>query len=415
MRSRTLAAATIALSCACGVAPDHAPALLGTAIEPITNGANDDGDPAVVALVDANGRVTCTGTLISPHVVLTAAHCAIDARTFSQYRAFFGSDVTSVGTFIAISNATLHPGFVAGTFANDVAALALASRAPVTPALTLKQASDAALTGASMRVVGFGETAADAKDFGRKRSGAASVSSVGATSFELLASPSQPCSGDSGGPAFLRVGNVDYIAGITSHGDAACAAHDVDTRTDAYVTSFLEPYVDAANDGAAHAGDACFFPEHCANGAACVVAPDEARIHYCAPSCTNAADCPSTMRCTSLASGDSQCRYPTPTPGAIGSACSGDAKCIAGDQCIDPGTCSHRCNPSVASDCENGFECTNVGDIRFFCTPAPPKPFAITGSSGCTVFAPRGRSIGWLAGAALIAALVVRERRRRRA
>src|SRR5215204_4353701 len=44
---------------------------------PIVNGQPDVGDPAVVMLSiqGDGGGWGCTGTLISPHVVLTAQHC----------------------------------------------------------------------------------------------------------------------------------------------------------------------------------------------------------------------------------------------------------------------------------------------------------------------------------------------------
>ena len=43
-----------------------------------------------------------------------------------------------------------------------------------------------------------------------------------------------PCQGDSGGPSFVTIGNVEYVAGVTSFGDAACAYYGVSTAVQDY-------------------------------------------------------------------------------------------------------------------------------------------------------------------------------------
>ena len=42
------------------------------------------------------------------------------------------------------------------------------------------------------------------------------------------------CHGDSGGPTFYTVGNKRYVAGVTSYGDGVCRAYDVDTAVQDY-------------------------------------------------------------------------------------------------------------------------------------------------------------------------------------
>ena len=68
---------------------------LGTAEQPIVNGEVDTGDPAVVSVGGF-----CTGTLVTPRVVLTAHHC-IGSGSTPNFEVYFGTrDGDSAGTYI---------------------------------------------------------------------------------------------------------------------------------------------------------------------------------------------------------------------------------------------------------------------------------------------------------------------------
>lgn len=269
MRALWLPAVSCAITLVYGCAP-AAPIVPSESVaEPITNGANDGADPAIVALVSSNGTTVCTGTLVSPQVVLTAAHCLEGATTTIDDQVFFGSSVTAGGALVPVAGALVHPQYDPSTLSNDLALLALASPASATPLPVLAPTPDATLLNAQVRIVGFGDTAADAGDFGVKRTGTSTVTSVTATTLALAPDPSQQCSGDSGGPALLTVGGVEYVAGVTSHGDTACIAGSYDTRVDAYVTPFIQPFVAACqNTGCPYAcvpiGDSCPVGMECA-------------------------------------------------------------------------------------------------------------------------------------------------------
>ncbi len=319
----------------------------------ITNGAIDNSDLGVVSLgVDGSG---CTGTLVSDRVVVTAGHCVSHTR---ELFVRFGADATS-GVVVPVADVHRHPAWDASTRANDVALLGLADGAPPDAAAWPLWTApvDASLVGMTVRIVGFGSTTPTELEPGRKHTGAAVVLDVNDTSFTIGGAPSQPCTGDSGGPTFLTADGVEYLVGVTSSGDPGCVEHSRQMRVDVYAESFIAPYVAGARPGAAAPGDRCFYDEQCAEGV-CAVAFDDDRVRYCAPSCARPEDCPSDMRC---AAGTGRCTFDAPTPGALGGRCAGNADCVT-ELCAASSerasrVCSVACDPTLAPTCSDGFLC----------------------------------------------------------
>jgi MYXO-CTERM domain-containing protein len=222
-------------SVACGGAPEGADALgeenTGATSQAITNGADDDADPAVVALL-SNGEVMCTGVLVTHTVVLTAGHCV---QPTAPDAVFFGSKPrASGGTLIQVRAALAHPDFDPDSLANDIGLVALASRAPTDPVPVRQTPIDSSATNAPLRLVGFGSTGGAGSTF-RKRSGNTKLDSFTDSTIKFHASPSQTCNGDSGGAAFGGPAGNEALVGITSSGDSDCKEYGVDTRVDPYV------------------------------------------------------------------------------------------------------------------------------------------------------------------------------------
>src|SRR5438046_1401164 len=97
--NRAYAAAPFVLSLivsACGADdPGKAPPTVGAKALPVVNGVPDLGsaDEAVVFLqwINASGSgTTCTGTAISPHLVVTARHCV---SPYDDSTGKFGADL----------------------------------------------------------------------------------------------------------------------------------------------------------------------------------------------------------------------------------------------------------------------------------------------------------------------------------
>jgi hypothetical protein len=314
----------------------------------ITNGVPDEGDPAVVALLAA-GQPICTGTLVAPRAVVTAAHCigAVDVASF-------GSSVGPDEIAIDIVFASPHGEFDRPSLRNDIGIVLLSELAPdgVEPVPMLAEPPPGGLLGAPIRLVGFGSDGAGGEPI--KREGTTVIAQVEATRFSFHPSPSQTCLGDSGGPALLEVDGIEYLAGVTSSGDPVCVDHGTDTRVDAFAEDFVASWVAATAPGAAAVGERCFYDAHCAEGT-CRFPDDAPSIGYCAPPCSGDPDCPVEMACSS-----GVCVYDSPSPGALGALCAAGEDCDSG-LCVAPAEssetmCAAPCLPDVL-DCPESLSC----------------------------------------------------------
>ena len=262
-----LASLALAAACADGTAPDR-PSL-------IVNGTPTGTSlyPSVGALLfdyDRNGRIDgddmfCTGSLISPTVFLTAAHCVVSSDTppGSQWYVSFAPDLYAKGLkVIAATGAVSDPRY-GHDQANlyDLAVVFLPATATkgmtplkLPPAGELDRLSAKGALASTMFVnVGYGVSASKTgiPSFpydGTKKYSLSEFMGLQPTWLGLLMNESATgeggdCYGDSGGPKFID-GDASTIYATVTTGDWNCRATSWDWRLDTEeARSFLGKYV----------------------------------------------------------------------------------------------------------------------------------------------------------------------------
>lgn len=309
----------------------------------ITNGTTAS-DRAVVALAgrreacpQSGPGVECSGAVIGPRLVLTAAHCFADLfandRGLDDLEVFAGADArTGVGEWGAVDAARLHPDYDVSTRTADLA-LVLVDGDLSDPLPLGGLPMDGSAVGATVRLVGFGITEASVEP-GVRRTGMATIASYDDTTVRLSPSPSLSCAGDSGGAVLLDDGAGERLIAIIRSGDAGCAQFSVATRVDAY-RSFIDPVLDATDP---LSGDRRLPPDPASD--------------FCSAECATDLDCPDGMRCLDERVAH-RCGYSAIRSGQFGAACASSADC-GGTICAGVGAgTAHTCRclePCAAKD-----------------------------------------------------------------
>ena len=282
----------------CGQSAPH----LGTIAQPIINGTDDTGDPNIMLFIaedKASGQAgACTASVVSPHVLLTAAHC-LDPREFTND---MGVTPTSLAYFtypgnsfnlldfdqsllIPAKEAHFDPQFnpdpdVFSTTGHDVGVVILTDAATAAPIPLNHTPLESSLKGESLRIVGYGVTSGSdttGATAGTKRQVNMPVASVTSLFINFDDGSHGICEGDSGGPALQNIYGVETIVGITAFGKKGCPVNQPqsETRVDLY-TSFIDGYIEQFDGtipmGADLAGTDAGEVEHHSSGGCSFVA-----------------------------------------------------------------------------------------------------------------------------------------------
>lgn len=204
----------------------------------IINGNVENQFPQVVRLAVGNGGMKCTGTLISPTVVLTAGHCI---ESNSEYLPVTHVEVVQNGQIIetlAISDQLMHSEWNPAelTQGSDMGLLYLSTPARTAP-MPLDQTPPSQYLNQVGTIVGFGMTDAQVNSsVGVKNSVRLKIVSLLDKLFVLDSSDSahrSACKGDSGGPLIM----TNAVTGVASFVDASNSEVCIDRS---YYTSVYE-------------------------------------------------------------------------------------------------------------------------------------------------------------------------------
>lgn len=345
---------------------------------------------------------TCTGTLVHPRVVLTAAHC-LEGQTNNSVDVRFGSEAP-FETEIDSRRIYSHRFYVPSDFTKfDVGFILLQEDAPaeVAPLSMYLEPLDESMIGNAVRAVGFGLSDGVAETgAGVKRTVDLTFDGLDIHTIVVGDDEKNTCRGDSGGPLFMDVGGEEQIIGVTSYGFSQCMGASRKARLDIYgdlIDQVIEGWVGPCGQDGTCVTEGCKYLDpdcdpcgfdglciancetvdiDCSPGKSAgqlsdsylecesrilVEAPEDSRVSFCSTECQEDSDCVAPLgRCAETSDGQ-RCFYDGYTPSVQGAGCFRNEDCRSMNCDTAVGICVEACG--AGGTCDDGFVCRSVNGI----------------------------------------------------
>jgi len=254
----------------CGRVTEAPPTPIAEEGDAIVGGSADADDPSVVAVYGqqpgARSGFLCTGSVIAPTVILTAAHCVSPVETGdgAEFTVITGPDIGKSGAQqLAVDTVHANPLWSPDNLENghDQGIVVLSQPTSLQPLPINRRKLASSLTGRAVRIVGYGlDNGSTQTGAGTKRQALTSLGTILTNLILVGNSRHGTCNGDSGGPAFMNIDGVETIVGTTSYGNADCTDGGFDARVDtdlAFIDQYLPSDCQPACNGRSCGSDGC--------------------------------------------------------------------------------------------------------------------------------------------------------------